>query len=110
MVHQTWQQCAPSSVRFACCGCFYELSKKGMDPVAKVRLLHSIQRVPLLTQDARIAAQLTRSDLTEEECLEAEKVSVLVDMLVCELVGCWSKYEDSLCGRSSGSGSGSGKS
>ena len=106
VVYEMWQQCAHSSVRFACCGCFYELSKKGMDSVAKVRLLHSIQLVPLLTQDARIAAQLTRSDLSDEESQEAEKVSVLVDMLVCELVGCWSKYEDSVCGGSSASSSG----
>ena len=77
-----------------------------MDPVAKVRLLHSIQLEPLLTQDARIAAQLTRSDLSDEESQEAEKVSVLMDMLVSELVGCWSKYEDSVCGGSSASSSG----
>ena len=100
VVYEMWQKCSRSSVRYACCCCFYELAKKGMDPVAKVRLLHTINLVPLLTQDERIASQLGLASIAAEERDETEKVAVLVDMLVLELLGCWSKYEDGLVGKS----------
>lgn len=103
VVYEMWQQCSHSAVRYACCCCFYELAKKGMDPVAKVRLLHAIQLVPLLTQDERISSQLSLAELDEEASMEAERVAVLVDMLVLELLGCWTKYEDGLAGTSSSS-------
>ena len=44
--------------------------------------------------------------LQEEEERELEQAGALVDMIVLELFGCWSKYEDMVCGGGKGKGSG----
>ena len=113
----TLWQCQDSTIRAASCLCFFELVKKGMDPVAKVRLLHTVGLVGLLVQDQRTQTLLGNTSvgnadkqqgngLQEEEERELEQAGALVDMIVLELFGCWSKYEDMVCGGGKGKGSG----
>ncbi len=73
--------------RTAAATCLYELAKKGMDPIAKVQLLHSIGLLPLL-------AASPPSESTSVE--EGRQVGLLTDIVVMELVGCWSKFEDTI--------------
>lgn len=98
VIYQLWQ-CPEPTIRAAVAFCFYELVKKGMDPVVKVRLLHSIGLVPRLTQDERIQSLLKSAHSSEAEVRELEQVSTLVDIIVLELLGCWCKYEDIVCGK-----------
>lgn len=105
VIYQLWQ-CPESTIRAAVAFCFFELVKKGMDPVVKVRLLHTIGLVPQLTQDERIRTLLQGTDTSEAETKELEQVSTLVDIIVIELLGCWCKYEDMVCGGSGKSGKG----
>lgn len=104
VVYQLWQ-CREPSIRASIGFCFYELVKKGMDPVVKVRLLHTIGLVPLLTQDERIKSLLSGVRASEAEVKELEQLSTLVDVIVLELLGCWCKYEDIVCGKGKGGAS-----
>jgi hypothetical protein len=114
-VYQQWQS-PHAVVRAACLYCFYELVKKGMDPVVKVRPLQSVGLVTQLAQETRLqsllqntsAARPAQGGLTDDEVREVEQAGAVVDVIVLELFGCWSKYEDLVCGSGrSGSGSGS---
>jgi hypothetical protein len=101
IVYRLWQESPQATIRAACCYCFYELVKKGMDPVAKVRLLHQVNLVALLAQDQRLQSLLSNSSsarpgrgLSAEEEKEVEQAGALVDMIILELFGCLGKYED----------------
>lgn len=66
----------------AACKCVYEIVKKGMDPMQKVQLIHSINLLHLLVS-------VPNHDL---EFLA--RYGSLVDMLLLELLAFWSKFED----------------
>jgi len=100
-VYQMWQ-CPHAVIRAASLLCLFEMMKKGMDPVAKVRLLVGIGLVGHLVQDQHLQALLTRShtqSIDEEEEKELQQAGALVDMIVQGLFGYWSKYEDLACGK-----------
>lgn len=99
-----------SLVRSAACQCLYELVKKGMDPVSKIQLVHSINLLALLNEMQSRYRELL-SDVgnniaiasAEEEALfkELQQWGMLLDALAMELLGCWTKYEDYLWSRRS---------
>ena len=78
--------------------CIYEIAKKGMDPVLKVELIHKIELIPKLLS--------IRSDFQQVQPLVDDhdnsiygvhkQYGLVLDMIVLELLGCWSKFEDHL--------------
>lgn len=80
-------------------GCFLELAKKGMDPVEKVQLLCSLKLIHQLKYwcDCYLDSAAGKSDEEDEDSLlPLEKLGLLTEELVLELLGCWCKYEDML--------------
>lgn len=64
--------------------CLVEIAKKGMDPVLKLKLLQSIQLLDVL---ASLPLDMEEVDGIEEEVGEA------IDVVLMELLGCYTKYE-----------------
>lgn len=75
----------------AACVCLHELAKKGMDPVTKVVTLHGIGLAQVLARHVPPPVYATRDD---EGC--EEEFGELVTMVFLELLGCWSKFEESV--------------
>jgi len=126
VVYQIWQTTSGGSgttgnnetaaVRAACLGCFFSLVKKGMDPLSKVKLLHTIGIIPSLSGNSYIQHMLVATSTSsnnnamvkkkkeeeeeeeegeqENQQLELTELAQLVDALVVEMLGCWCKYED----------------
>lgn len=78
--------CAPC-VSAAALVALGELSKKGMDPVAKVGLLKGVGLLDVLLGQGRGSAFL-QAEAT------ARPYAAVIDMLLLELLGCWARYED----------------
>jgi hypothetical protein len=78
--------------------CIYEIAKKGMDPVLKVELMNKIELVPKLLairSDFQHAQPLI--DDHDNSIYNVHKqYGLVLDMIVLELLGCWSKFEDQL--------------
>lgn len=84
----------------AACSCLYEMLKKGMDSVNKIRMIHSIELVPaLLTVPASLQGQPTSHSQTSLRSIcepWVEEYGLVVDMLFLELLSCWGRFEDTL--------------
>lgn len=103
----------------AALSCVYSLVKKGMDPVLKVQLMQSVdilgvlRHVPTNIQASRNSfSQTTMADEDGAEHDEENHVEALgsvVDMILLELCGCWTKYEEMLANVKVGKGSGNAK-
>eukprot|EP01038_Epipyxis_sp_PR26KG_P005330 gene5330-7396_t len=98
-----------SNVSIAALKSLYELVKKGMDPIVKVTLVNSINLFQTLSSNSSYVInilkelQMKNDDSTElcgfdlMNCNGVVKqLGLVLDMLVLELLGCWSKYEDHL--------------
>eukprot|EP01034_Spumella_vulgaris_P022267 gene22267-28381_t len=72
--------------RASATACLLELVKKGMDPIAKVQLVHSIGLLPLLAS----------TSVTEMGADEQRQIGLVTDMVILELIGCWAKFEDTV--------------
>ncbi len=114
--------------------CLHSLCKKGMDPVLKVRMLQSIDLISVLTHahaaysdsgggnnksngsespSRKPGFSLSTDGTTEvndDRKHRMEALGTLVDTILLELCGCWTKYEEMLVGaKSTGSGKNSGQ-
>lgn len=69
--------------------CLYELIKKGMDPVVKINLIKSINLIHFIS----LVTICPYSD-DPETIKFVYNFGLLLDILVVEFLGCWSKYED----------------
>jgi hypothetical protein len=76
--------------------CIYEVAKKGMDPVLKVELLKRVEMIPRLlafrTDFTHASPLLDDHDLPLYSV--HKQFGLVLDMVVLELLGCWSKFED----------------
>jgi hypothetical protein len=72
--------------RASATACLLELVKKGMDPIAKVQLVHSIGLLPLLAS----------TSVTDMDSDEQRQIGLVTDMVILELIGCWAKFEDTV--------------
>ena len=110
--------------------CLHSLSKKGMDPVLKVSMLQSIDLVTVLSHAHSVYvssncgdnglssskspgrkgfSQSVNADFEDKDDadLHMEALGALVDSIVLETCGCWTKYEEMLVGiKTAGSGKG----
>lgn len=77
--------------------CLLELVKKGMEPVQKIKMLHAIGLAQVLTSVPIRAGSDEADDSDDAE----DELGLVVDVYLVELIGCWSKYEDTLFGVSS---------
>jgi exportin-T len=73
------------------CKCLSEIVKKGMDEHLKIRMLHSIQLIPVLLQLQ--IRPLQANDMDEDDDAY-EQLGMLVDMIYLTLVGFWHKLEE----------------
>jgi Exportin 1-like protein len=85
--------------------CLLELVKKGMEPVQKIKMLHAIGLAQVLTS-VPISSGSTQADDSDDTEGAEDELGLVVDVYLVELLGCWSKYEDSLFGASSASDTG----
>jgi hypothetical protein len=76
--------------------CLLELVKKGMEPVQKIQMLHAVGLAQVLAL-VPIGSQERSKEDDEDEGAEDE-LGLVIDVYVLELIGCWSKYEDSILG------------
>ena len=77
--------------------CLLELVKKGMEPTQKIQMLHAIglAQVLALVPIGGATGNKSKDDDDEDDGAE-EELGLVVDVYLMELLGCWSKYEDSL--------------
>lgn len=94
-IHMTINEALPTiyalfqdkRTRSAAAVCLFEIAKKGMDPILKVQMIQSIGLLPVL-----VGLPVSESGSVEE----LRQVGLVVDMVVVELIGCWTKFEDSV--------------
>lgn len=86
------------SLAAAACSCFFELVKKGMDPVSKVMMVCSIELLPRLQQ---IPIPFSNDDDGSDgdgeddwECTYAEVLATVIDLLFQEVLSCWYLFEE----------------
>lgn len=118
-IHTIFQSLQDQVLCSAALSCVYSLIKKGMDPVSKVKLMQSIdilnvlRHVPTTIEATNDFSRSTLADedgpdmMDEENHVEA--LGAVADMLLLELCGCWSKYEEMLVNMKGGGGGGSSK-
>ena len=87
----------------AALACLLELAKKGMEPIQKIQMLHAIGLAQVLTQvpiggNANRGSRDTNDPVDHEEDDEGaeDELGLVVDVYLMELLGCWSKYEESI--------------
>lgn len=91
--------------------CIYSLVKKGMDPMVKVKLLESVDILSVLQGVDWFSKKKDTddddegddddddedsTDYDEEEDSVLSKLTMTLDMILLELIGCWAMYEDLL--------------
>ena len=78
------------------CNCLFELVKKGMDPVSKVNMIHSIGLIPILIQNPVNNAQPTANEVEEDEEEESyqDQLAMVMDLIFQEVASCWLLYEE----------------
>lgn len=72
------------------CECLYELAKKGMDSISKIRMIDSISLIEKL-KDIKID-ETKAAGFDDDGC--DDDVAQLVDVILLELLECWSIYEE----------------
>jgi hypothetical protein len=65
------------------CICLYEIVKKGMDPIQKILMIHSIGLIDKLSA----LFCMNASEGIEDD------IGLIIDMILQELMGCWCKFE-----------------
>lgn len=84
----------------AALACLLELVKKGMEPVAKVQMLHAIGLAQVLALVPIGVEPVTQAEEDDDDAGAEDELALVVDVYLLELIGCWSKYEDILLGAS----------
>lgn len=97
-VYEFWRGSAvPAVVQSAACSCMCELVRKGMDAAAKVRLLHSVQLIAAISENAimsELLAAAPQAPLASIDDMDKWKqLGHLLSLLVVELMGSWTAYE-----------------
>lgn len=78
--------------------CIFEIVKKGMDPVLKVELIAQIEIIPILSSlipRNKSPLLYTTFDEEQEKVYDIHKrLGMVLDLILKELLGCYSKYEE----------------
>lgn len=93
-------------LKFGALSCIFCLIKKGMDPVDKVEMIKGINLIPVLFENDFSFSSIAPLKLSDYDDLDPndldcvhsvhKKMSMVVDILAIELIGCWSKFEETL--------------
>ena len=78
--------------------CLFELVKKGMDPLMKAHMINTIDIVPVLLSVPleNIDAVSNEANYADDEVEEnhIQELGSVVNIVVCELLSCWTKFGD----------------
>ena len=96
-VYEFWRgSTVPAVVQSAACSCMCELVRKGMDAAAKVHLLHSVQLIAAISENAIMSDLLAAPpplSLSVDDMGKWKQLGHLLSLLVVELLGSWTAYE-----------------
>lgn len=94
-VYEFWRgSTVPAVVQTAACSCMCELVRKGMDAAAKVHLLHSVQLIAAISENAIMSELVNATPSIDDDTMGTWKqLGHLLSLLVLELMGSWTAYE-----------------
>jgi len=97
-VYEFWRgPTIPAMIQAAACSCMCELVRKGMDATAKVQMLHSVQLIATVSENAIMSELLASPQVPSiDDMSKWKQLGHLLSLLVVELMGSWTAHEQDM--------------